>query len=798
MIAKKKKKLLLVCSILAVVSIITLYFTFRAHAATGTGSVTDLDWGYMWWLSNSSTQYDHYNGAYHENFSDPPKYPDDKYSRWCYDEGPIGTSGWQIDSSRGIRWASDVNLPSFPPTGRWPYGMPINPTYVEHTSGQGWWGQGVWNHYRKPCVVYYKRVVQGKLTMSTKYASYDMGANSSINITVSLKGYAPIDNQRILNPRLSVLNYSINTTGKTIPIGITQTDPNTHKFNKSENPESYSYPAKGAIDFTINVNTSDLKIGDNVITVNGEFAVPIVTGINDDTTATSYIKASLPITVKVGQAAIDSTLPNLKPTNVTIFDGSNKVDSVKPGKKYTALVDITNNGGADASATNTALYLDDNYSSNVPTPLIAKGANTSVKIDFTATSFSQKITAEVNYQKTIEESCYTDNRYTVDSAYVPIGPNVNINAPIMVTMGQHFAVTGSGQSTESTVTSLQGHIFCQENDGVGFPILGGQTTLLATDKNKSTSFGGMVWFGCGSPPYNDYVRHVYSTVVDNNGMTATSEVREIQVIHPVPSVVIEKSGTFKKNRKMIIDASNSSANSDEYGIDWSKTTWEVTVIPGGDNTDSDIRIQSHTSTPKTNGTVYVDSSNGINKSLDGLKTFDLQCKKTGSYMIKCTITNVLGFSSTNSLAIFVVPDAPPIAKCYGSAQNNYRDPNDNYQYVHKAFDDGTQENGSYSPDGDTIAKRAWLVSFDSNNNHIYTDDKWYLVNSNGSLTYVGNYAAAQNVNLDLVGNDSVMTFKSTHPGNYVAALIVREEFGQDYIPQFVSSSDRESASTFPK
>lgn len=384
------------------------------------------------------------------------------------------------------------------------------------------------------------------------------------------------------------------------------------------------------------------------------------------------------------------------------------------------------------------------------------------------------------------------------------GPTATVSAPSQVVAGNDVTITGTGTSNDSSVSSLTGQLSV---NGTGVNVISlATTTTNYTDPTQvphATSFMGSVWFS------QEGSYQAYSTVKDNNMLTGVSSPTTIQVRPPIPSVSIQKSGAEKVNRKIVIDASGSSGGSQRYGLDWTKATWNVTALSGGINTNNDIRIQTHTQ-GSVNGQILVDSSRGINQSIAGLKTFDVQFKQAGQYQVQCTLWNTYGKSSTVQMVINILPDAPQITN-FSLPTNGIRDPNNNMQngfaaYNEIATDNESQTDGSYSTDGDYIQQRAWLIAFDANNNHTYTDDKWFLYDTNYTagpvdnphLRLIGDYNTAKSLDIRTmnIGNPKSVTFKVSHSGAYGVALISEEGFGQEYIPQFVVPQDYNQTDNF--
>lgn len=120
---------------------------------TGTSNEFDYDWGYMWWMSNSNTYYDWNGSSYNKRWSDPPKWPSNKYGHWCQDEGPVSSSGW---TQYAVVWSKDVDWSTL-------QGAPPQRPGVEHKDSPQngdygpWWSGDMYNDYRQVAVTYYRR-----------------------------------------------------------------------------------------------------------------------------------------------------------------------------------------------------------------------------------------------------------------------------------------------------------------------------------------------------------------------------------------------------------------------------------------------------------------------------------------------------------------------------------------------------------------------------------------------------------------------------------------------------------------
>src|SRR5690606_23181248 len=85
----------------------------------------------------------------------------------------------------------------------------------------------------------------------------------------------------------------------------------------------------------------------------------------------------------------------------------------------------------------------------------------------------------------------------------------------------------------------------------------------------------------------------------------------------------------------------------------------------------------------------------------------------------------------------------------------------------------TLKDRSYSFDGDSVVRRNWYVIFDANNDEVYSEARVLLAG----------------------GNETEVTYETTHVGNYRFLLEIQEEFGQPTIEAFVTANDRRKSNT---
>ena len=379
--------------------------------------------------------------------------------------------------------------------------------------------------------------------------------------------------------------------------------------------------------------------------------------------------------------------------------------------------------------------------------------------------------------------------YTVTFNYkATVVPTITLSVPSQVVVGDDFGAYSSASSEDPTVTSMQDTITI--NGANNSPIVG------PTTPGNSTNTSGMAWFSS----VGNYTATAYAR--DSNGSVANADPKDINVIEPFPIINIIQSGALKENRKIIIDANASYGGSQRFPIDWSSAKWVITPLNGA--LMSDLRIQNHT-TGSSNGAILYDPSKSINQSLNGLSIFDVTSKKLGQYKFELTCKNTYGNYGTNSYTANIVVDAAPTSG-FSVPSILLRDPsnpdtNGNAQATASVTDTQSGSSGCYSTDADMIDKIAWLYSFDANNNGTYVDDNWFVYNSSTQKWQLaGSMTDAKNLNLETVpvGLLHSISLSTAHVGKYDIEAICREVFGQEYIPQFTSISDRKIGSSFGK
>lgn len=235
-------------------------------------------------------------------------------------------------------------------------------------------------------------------------------------------------------------------------------------------------------------------------------------------------------------------------------------------------------------------------------------------------------------------------------------------------------------------------------------------------------------------------------VWDNFGLADVDE--EVITVKPaIPEMDLWVSGTPKVNRKVNLELINV-IETGGYKIDWDKTQWEITPVLSSGTSMSDIKVD--TDSPIDNRAVLF--------------------KKAGKYNVRVRITNGLHWSDWAEQEIEIFPDEEPVADFY--LQLSYiRDPeNSNKATISPICT-------SYTTDGDIINQRIWSIRFDSDNDGDFSDEDRIVFSNN---------------------NDPNPSIEVDHVGKYLIELEVVEEFNQETIDKFVSSSDRKRDNTDDK
>ena len=234
-------------------------------------------------------------------------------------------------------------------------------------------------------------------------------------------------------------------------------------------------------------------------------------------------------------------------------------------------------------------------------------------------------------------------------------------------------------------------------------------------------------------PYGKDSYEAILTVTDNAGMTDT-DTKTISISAPVPGPIITVTGKLKENRICYLrtdDVLDLYNVPHMYGVDYSKTTWNVKAV---DSTGADIStayVVTHVDTDpsKVDGNLYKDSA------VAGMRTLPMLFKNKGDYDITVTLVNSLGLSNSVTKRITIAEDIAPVSKV--STQS----------IIHReiAAEDGyysrlTVTDESYSPDGDYIDYRKIYAIYDANNNGTFGDgeDKTIVIDESSDPDYIEN------------------------------------------------------------
>lgn len=233
------------------------------------------------------------------------------------------------------------------------------------------------------------------------------------------------------------------------------------------------------------------------------------------------------------------------------------------------------------------------------------------------------------------------------------------------------------------------------------------------------------------------------TVTDDQGLT-DSVTHSITVTKPVPVAVIDYGGSLKENRKVTLNSSSSTSPM-LFPIDSSLDEWTITPVSGGAAADIKLGTKSG---PKQ----------------------DILFKKAGIYKVGLRVHNSKYSSEWAYRDIVIVPDDPPIANFTVTAVI-FRNPADQSYASIKPVDK------SLSLDGDLISQRIWKYKYDSNNDGSFLDEAWTVLDS---------------------GNNPAPTLRTNKVGKYLFSLDVKEEFGQETIPEFITDADYRRGDTTTK
>lgn len=499
---------------------------------------------------------------------------------------------------------------------------------------------------------------------------------------------------------------------------------------------------------TINIPISDLHKGENTITINGKASYTSYFGDNGNVNLTP---AQVKVTVlddgsDSGVYISASTNPDqtvtggVVPVKVIVSGGTSSSKAVKNMQLFSKKVNDSSwqNGHIETKNKKTS----DTFTFDIYTNDKAFTQVFDVKIIVNYEDGSSE-TATATASTLFKKSGFTPPK-DIPVSELNLPPIAFISAKSPVIMGDDVNITGRGSDPE--------------NDPLTY-----DWSVPDTGMNGYISdTGGTVWFD--KTGYFDF----FLTVTDIKQQSDTAY-RTINVLPPIPKIQLETSGTLKENRKVVMDISKTYGGSKRYPIDWSKTKWKITPITSG-VTENDIKS--------------LDSFTGSQK-------LNLLFKKAGQYHVEISVTNTARYLGYKDIFIDIKPDLAPIADFY-TEKTVIRDPKDQNYATMKIYDN------SYSEDEDIIAKRVWMYAFDSNNDGDFDNEVWYVYD-NGNWRKVGNnYSEAKKVDIDSIndGNKTEVKIRSNHVGVYQIELIVREEFGQETIKDFITVKDKRKDNTF--
>lgn len=369
--------------------------------------------------------------------------------------------------------------------------------------------------------------------------------------------------------------------------------------------------------------------------------------------------------------------------------------------------------------------------------------------------------------KLTNNATYTGNCNTTTVVYFNPNPNkppkAVIFAPEEVRIGDDVIVSGySSYDLDGTITGYY------------------WGTPGATGTIPDGVGGGMLMYNSTGQ------KRISLAVVDNEGAGDSTE-KIINVLPPVVYAQIGVGGTKKVNRKVTL--TNTSSTPSRYPL--TSTQWSIEGVSGAPN--AAIR---YTGTLTDN-------------------VIDSLFKSVGLFKVTLTVSNSAGYSDTISTILDIKPDLTPIAQ-FSVPSWIYRSSADSGNAKLDIID------LSQSPDGDLIASKVLRVIYNKNNN--YTENSIVVDTDNPipgltAKTIYANFVDDSYLDIDLnamVVNqtysytlngvpitalkkaDGTIQLRSTNVGRYLIELRLSESFGQETIPQFVTSSDYLSSDTSSK
>ncbi|MFZ3171543.1 MAG: PKD domain-containing protein [Carboxydocellales bacterium] len=230
------------------------------------------------------------------------------------------------------------------------------------------------------------------------------------------------------------------------------------------------------------------------------------------------------------------------------------------------------------------------------------------------------------------------------------------------------------------------------------------------------------------------------TVKDDDGAT-DALTKSITVYKPLPTAIITTSGTLKENRKVILSSASSKAPA-TWTIDHTKDEWVIDVVSGGIVLDIKLGTKSGS-------------------------TQEVLFKKAGVYRVSLRVTNAKGTSDWAIKDITVGPDLAPVTD-FSLNKITYRNPADTNLATINLSDK------SASIDGDTIAQRTWKYQYDSDNDGLFSDEAWVILDS---------------------ANKTTAKLKTNKVGKYLFDLTAKEDFEQETIHYFILPGDYRTGDT---
>ena len=497
-----------------------------------------------------------------------------------------------------------------------------------------------------------------------------------------------------------------------------------------------------------------------------------VASINSDATIIVHHETSggttLSPDVKIGTAVDKPTMVYSKaiagylPTKTT---DSVTVPASDPDKtvEYTFIYNASASAGTiivhHKDTSGNQVTADDTFGVPLDTPTVVYSHAIA---NYTASLASYTVTVPTSdIDKTVE--------YTFIYAYSPstLPPNVWINSNDTVIMGNDIDIDGTGTDPQNNPISYSWEVN---------PSSWMQGTLSGTSST--------VWF--------NQVGNVNVTLTGTTSGGSDTDTKQIRVLPPTPQVILVSPLSIRTNHKLTISALSSTSGSQRYTLDWPKSIWEISITDSSQGlTLNDIKTLLPYSLA-----INVQGKQVI-RIVGDYKQIEILSKKQGKINVYSQLTNTANYTGFASREIEILPDLPPIIGV-SVTKETLRDPEDANLAPIDLIDTST------SPDGDTIGKRVWFYAFDSDNDSLFTDEIWYVLDNNvwqpvTNYGISGSYLSLKDINIDLVndGNKQMVLFKSNSVGVRMFGLIIRENLNNvNSIPVFITPSDMQKSSTF--